>query len=609
VAAFPDLSQFKVISLDCETTGLHFKLDSVFGISMSTPSGEDYYWDIRRTPQAVEWLRDEIQHYKGTVVFANASFDVKMLSNYGISFDRIDIDDVILRASCIDEHLMSYSLDNLAKVYLNEEKDSNIYAEMAEVFGGRPTRNVQMKNISLFDPDRVAVYAKKDTRLTLDLYNFQTQEIERQEIGDITSFEKSLIKTFIGMELQGIRVNEGYAQKAMTKLEEMVVAMQKRIEMYYGETINVNSPVDIKRVMKPSYNQFTKEWEARDGTVLKSTKSGGPSIDAEALRGMKDPGAAMILEQRSLIKTKDTFLGGHVLASAIDGRVYPSINQGKTETGGTGTGRLSIQNPAMQQIPSRNKKVAEIVKQCFLPDEGHVWVDADMASFEVRVFAHLSGDSRVIEQYQEDPKTDFHRFVAELTHLPRDAQYSGQANAKQLNLSMIFNVGRGAAAEKMGMDWWWDEFVSRDGEVIRYKHPGDEAASIIEHYHTVLPGVKKLMKLASERALSRGYIFTRYGRHIRFPRGWKVYKASGLLIQATAADINKENIKIIADNLDDGRLLLNTHDSYSMSIAEDVWRDRFEKVKSLIERPILKVPLLLELSGHGENWWQAVKKG
>lgn len=606
---YPNIGRYNVIALDTETTGLHFKKDQVFGVSLSLPSGDNFYWDIRESPNTIDWLKEELKSYKGTVVFANASFDVKMLSNYGISFDSIDIDDVILRASCIDEHLMHYDLDSLSKLYLGEEKHSDIYAEMAEVFGGRATRNVQMPNLSKFRSDRVGVYAKKDTELTLKLYNFQEEEIKKQGLEKITQFEKGLIKAFIKIEMGGIRVNEGYARKAMDKLGVLVDSMQAKINEHYGEAINVNSTVDIKRVMKPKYDSFTKEWSSHDGTILKSTKGGGPSIDAEALRNMKDPGAAMILELRSLIKTKDTFLGGHVLGSVIDGRVYPKINQGKTDTGGTSTGRLSIQEPAMQQIPSRNKKIAEIVKQCFLPDEGHVWVDADMASFEVRVFADLANDSKVIEKYREDPKTDFHRFVAELTHLPRDAQYSGQANAKQLNLSMIFNVGRGAAAEKMGMEWYWDEFVSKEGEVIRYKRPGDEADSIINRYHNVLPGVKRLMKLASERALARGYIFTRYGRHIRFPKGWKVYKASGLLIQATAADINKDNIRIISENLTDGRLLLNTHDSYSMSIQEDVWESRFSNIKKLIERPILKVPLLLELSGRGNNWWQAVCKG
>ena len=325
---------------------------------------------------------------------------------------------------------------------------------------------------------------------------------------------------------------------------------------------------------------------------------------------MTDPRAKAILELRSLIKTRDTFLKGHVLGSAVNGRVYPSINQSKTETAnGTGTGRLSYQSPAMQQIPSRNKKVAAIVKPCFLPEEGEVWVDADMASFEVRVFAHLANDQVVIDQYKKDPDTDFHQFVADLTGLPRSAEYSGQANAKQLNLSMIFNSGNGAIANKMGMPWHWDEFTSKEGEHVRYRKAGDDAMRVIDHYHRTLPGVKKLADEAAFRARDRGFVFTKYGRHIRFPDKRKTYKASGLLIQATAADINKENIKLIRQALsDEGRLLLNTHDSYSMSMPRENWERNFERVRRTVERPVLRVPLVLELSGSGPNWWEAVRK-
>jgi len=321
---------------------------------------------------------------------------------------------------------------------------------------------------------------------------------------------------------------------------------------------------------------------------------------------MKHPGAAMILEQRSLIKTRDTFLKGHVLDSAVGGRVYPTINQSKVEGGGTGTGRLSIQGPAMQQIPSRNKEVAALVKPCFLPDEGHVWLDADMASFEVRVFAHLAG---IGQAYVDDPHMDFHQWVADLTGLVRNAEYGGQPNAKQLNLSMIFNSGNGAIAETMGMDWHWDQFTDKTGKLIRYKKPGKEAMAVIDTYHKKLPGVKRLAEGCKNKAIKRGYIFTKYGRHLRFPRGWKTYKASGLLIQATAADINKENIRLITDVLQPmgGHLLLNTHDSYSMSIPEDVWwKDAFEEVRRAVERPVLDVPLILDLSGHGNNWANAL---
>ncbi|RKZ79503.1 MAG: DNA polymerase I, partial [Gammaproteobacteria bacterium] len=253
------------------------------------------------------------------------------------------------------------------------------------------------------------------------------------------------------------------------------------------------------------------------------------------------------------------------------------------------------------------KRVAAIVKPCFLPEEGHVWVDADMASFEVRVFAHLAADPTVLDAYRQNPELDFHQFVADLTNLPRNASYNGEANAKQLNLAMIFNSGNGHTADMMGMPWEWSEFTTREGEHVRYQKAGPEAMEVIETYHRKLPGVRALAAGAERKAKNRGYVFTQYGRRLRFPRGWKSYKASGLLIQATSADINKENIQLTTDVLGgEGRLLLNTHDSYSMSLPEDSWRSKFNAVKRAIERPVLDVPLMLELSGTGRNWAKAL---
>ena len=167
----------------------------------------------------------------------------------------------------------------------------------------------------------------------------------------------------------------------------------------------------------------------------------------------------------------------------------------------------------MQQIPSRNKKVAAIVKPCFLPDEGQVWVDADMASFEVRVFAHLINNEEIINAYRLEPDLDLHQFVAGLTNLVRNATYSGEPNAKQLNLSMIFNSGNGAIANKMGMPWDWASFLPRGKKdipenYITYKKAGIEAERIIAKYHRRIPGVKKLADGCKRKAESRGYIYT-----------------------------------------------------------------------------------------------------
>ena len=143
---------------------------------------------------------------------------------------------------------------------------------------------------------------------------------------------------------------------------------------------------------------------------------------------------------------------------------------------------------------------------------------------------------------------------------------------------MIFNSGNGAIAEKMGMEWWWEEFTvshGRDaGKVVRYKKAGKEAERIIAMYHNQVKGVKELAKGCKKTAEERGYIYTYTGRRLRFPNGAHSYAASGKLIQATSADRNKENWSIIEDVLgNDGHLILNTHDSYSMSMPEDNWQD------------------------------------
>jgi DNA polymerase I-like protein with 3'-5' exonuclease and polymerase domains len=607
---FPNLLKYDRIALDTETTGVVQGRDKAFGVSITTPDLQDFYWDIRAQPQVVDWLNDQMAKFKGTVIGHNINFDYRMCKAAGIHLPIDQLDDTVIRAAIIDEHLMSYSLDDLAKKYLGESKDDTIYEKMAAIFGGRATRKVQMQRISEAPIDIVAPYAKRDTNLTMRLWQWQQREIEEQDLHEIHAFERSLLPTFIRATERGIRVDVNYAEQAMENLTPIIKEKQAKLDKIAGFSVNVNSSPQIRKIFEPKEEKIGGQvmWIASDGTVLNRTNSGNPSIDSEALREMKHPAASLILEIRSLLKTRDTFLGKHVIGHEVNGRVFPTINQTKGETGGTGTGRLSYQDPAMQQIPSRNKEVAAIVKPCFLPEEGQVWVDGDMNSFEVRVFAHLINNPTINEEYKRKPDTDLHEFVGQLTGLPRNASYSGQANAKQLNLSMIFNSGNGAIAEKMGMDWKWESFTTRTGEEVVYKKAGDEAIEVIERYHRRVPGVRELAEKMKIRAQNWNFIRNYKGRKLRFPRGYKAYKASGILIQSTSAELNKENWKLIEDALgDDGYLLLNTHDSYSMSMPED-WAPIWKRVKEAVETPRLRVPLLLDLNGVGSDWWQAVKK-
>jgi len=608
---FPNLHEFKTHAFDTETTGLQYLVDKVFGFSVSTPKG-DYYYDIRKTPKAINWYNDQVKNFNGTIVCHNASFDYRMSSFSGFKLPINQIDDTVIRACLIDEHLREYSLDYLCKKYLGEGKYGDIYRELADIFGGLATRNVQMPNLQHAPEHVVSPYAKMDTRRTLELYDWQTNEIKRQGIERIVEFELGLMPQFIKTEMHGIRVDLDYAEQAIKKITPKIDETQTRLNHIAERVLNVNSTPQVRDLFKP-IQLANGNWTTENGKPMPSTGAGKASVNAEFLRSMEgDERAELVLKVRSDIKTRDTFLGKHVLEHALGGRVYPTINQSKGEDGGTGTGRLSYSGPALQQIPSRRKEIAAIVKPCFLPDEGQVWVDCDMASFEVRVFADLVNNLEIINAYAQNPTMDLHQFVADITGLVRNATYSGQPNAKQLNLSMIFNSGNGAIAEKMGMEYTHESFVPRgktEADRVHYKKAGIEAMNVINEYHDRLKGIKELAEDCTETALDVGYVETYHGRRLRFPRGFKAYKASGLKIQATAADFNKDNWAKIGDILDgtEGHLLLNTHDSYGLSLPED-WRPLYGEIKkSIEEKNRCRVPLVLDWSGAGRNWWDALQ--
>lgn len=600
-----------VMAFDTETDGLVQRKNRAFGFSVAF-EGWAGYFDIREQPEALGWLADAAR-VASRLVAHNAPFDYMMLRTAGLELPIEKLDDTVTRACLINEHEREYSLDHLAKKYLKASKDDSMYERLAGQFGGRPTRNVQMRNISMAPASIVRPYAIQDAVLTRNLWAWQENEIERQGIGGqdgIIEFERSLTPTLIRMMWRGIRVDTDLADRARTAILIQRDEAQAELDALVGKPTNVNSTPQIKAIFDP-VKRADGEWYS-SGHLLGKTESGGVSIDSAILRTMEDdPRAALILRVRSLIKTADTFLAKHIIASATNGRVHPSINQTKGETAGTGTGRLSYTSPALQQIPSRNKAVASVVKPAFLPDEGHVWLDADMASQEVRVFAHLINDDKINKMFKDNIETDFHQAVADLTGMPRNASYAGEPNAKQLNLSMIFNSGNGAIADKMGMSWTWEEFNTDEGEHVRYKKAGPDAMEVINRYHEMLPGVKTLSQKASKVAGSRGYIRTYKGRRMRFPDKRYLYKASGLLIQSTAADINKETIKLLEPVLDShgAYLILNTHDSFSVSCPRDnvdaCWRDMAEAVKEKFKW--MNVPLMLELSGIGPNWWEAVR--
>lgn len=613
------------LGCDTETTGLVYPRDKAFAVSLATPNGDTMFVDFRTEAHHIPALQRDINRSRTTYVFHNAQFDVKMLKAAGLEMPLDRVDCTVVRACCINEHEGtlfpwgrpgSYMLEDLAQKYLGEGKEEP-WEELAAIFGGKPTKNAQILNLQRAPAALVRKYQDKDAILAIRLWHFQQKEILNQGLQDIIAFERHKFPTFARAAMRGVRVDQAVAERAVDKLTVVINEKQAEFEHRIGmRDFNVNSAPRVKELFQPE-RRSDGVWVSKlTGSELGTTKSGGASLSAEILNSMDDPIAKSIVEIRSYIKTRDTFLKGHVLGHMVGERVYPTINQTAGEDGGTRSGRLSYQDPAMQQIPNRNKTVAEIVKECFLPEHGQIWLSGDMNSFEVRVFAHLVSlyNNALQQVYAENPLMDFHQWVADLMGIPRNATKQGEANAKQINLSMIFNSGNGAIAHKLGLPWEWAEFEAKKRfgsgtELIRYRKAGPEAMALINQYHRQVPGVKTLADRAKMISEDRGYIKTFTGRRLRCPRGYKSYKQSGLLIQATSADYNKMMWSGIEESLAvyDGTIILNTHDSFDTSVDPATVEKAFAGMQEVASSLPSRIPLIMDLNGMGANWWQAVK--
>lgn len=598
-----------LVCIDVETTGVNWLEDKIFGVAVAwVENGQikSEYFDVRGEPEKYERLLDT--GFK-RVVNHNIKFDLHMLKNDGAKIDPNRCEDTMIRAALINEHLHSYSLDSLAKKYLGVGKVDDIYEKLAAIFGGRATRSTQMPNLHRAPPALVEPYARVDAEIALKLWLWQEDELERQQLHQVWELEKRLFPHVFRMERKGVRVDVDKANQQMEILTRAIDVNQKRLNELAGAEINPNPSSSILNLFQPKQNS-DGVWVSCDGTVLSSTPAGKPSIDSDALRAMKHPAAAMILKIRKMLKTRDTFIGGHILGHQKNGRVHPNINQTKSDgMGGTGTGRLSYTKPALQQIPSRDREIASVVRPIFLPDENMGWSYGDLDQHELRIFHHYVNNQQIIQAYRNNPDLDGHSAVAELTGLPRNAPQSGGANAKQMNLGMVFNMGGGELAAQMGMPYTV-ETVELGGEMREIKKAGPEAQAIIDRYYQMVPGVKEIAQKARSIAKSRGYVKTLKGRHIRFPGGQFTHKASGLVYQGTAGDLNKLNIINICDYLEselpEAKLLLNIHDEYSISLPFGGAEKHLREIKHIVQnRPEIRVPLRIDFSEPCSNWWDA----
>ena len=315
------------------------------------------------------------------------------------------------------------------------------------------------------------------------------------------------------------------------------------------------------------------------------------------------------MEAREFNKTHGTFLEPYLRHSAVDGRVHPHINQMRSEDGGTVTGRLSMNNPNLQQVPARHEIIGPMVRSLFLPEEGQLWATNDFSSQEPRLLVHyatlldLPGAERMASAYHNNPNTDFHQMVADMANLHRKA-------AKTIGLGLMYGMGKQKLANSLDL-------------------PLDEADKLINNFHSSVPFLKGTVNAVMKRLEhpgSSGSIRTLLGRRCRFPL-WEpvdfginkalpreqavmeygprikramTYKGLNRLIQGSAADQTKA--AMIALNKAGFRLLLQVHDEIDISV--DNLQCAQESARIMAEAVALEVPSRVDTE-IGPSWGEA----
>jgi DNA polymerase I-like protein with 3'-5' exonuclease and polymerase domains len=545
-----------------------------------------------------------------TLINHAAKFEMHFSENLGFKIPQMQC--TMVRAALIDEHEKSFSLDSLGEKHVGMGKTKGIYDELAALFGGAADRKTQMANLHRAPESLAARYALADPEIAIRLWLWQEEQIRAQDLSKIWGLERLVTPVLQKMERRGVRIDVPYIATAKGIVQDKAMQAQSALDKLIGKPTNVNSGPQLRAAFKP---------EARDGHFyignvrIDSTDGGQPSLDKEALVTLEEAGhplARHVMNVRRFLKAGQ-FLDEHILGHLCGDRVHANFNQTKTDKDmGTITGRLSCDDPALQQIPSRDKEVAAIVRAAFIPEEGHAWLCSDWAQFEFRVFGHYVNSPEINNVYSRNPDADFHKLVADLSGLPRDPPYAGGANAKQLNLGMVFGMGEGLMAQKMGLPFKVEVVKFRgESEEREIMKAGDEAKEKFELYHKAIPGVRKLLEKASSLAKSRGYVITLGGRRLRFPHGQFTHKAGGLVFQGTSADAMKQKLVELDAAGFDG-LNLSVHDEFGMSVPKEETGVYATAVRNIVtdfgpgSAIPLRIPVLASIN-FGENWWEASK--
>lgn len=571
----------KSFSIDIETTGRDALRDTIVGLALCADKGKAFYIPFVHSElqgqinwkEGISVLRNLLENKDIPKIGHNLKFDISFLKREGVNVSGI-LYDTMIASYLLNPNRPNHNLEEVAFEYLSYRKKT-----FPEIIGKRAS-------FAEVPIEEATAYASEDAALAYELKEILFHKIEDEGLMNVyRDIEMPLINVLIDMEMAGFMIDIDKFRDMSKEIERELESIQRRIYFLSGEEFNINSPKQLSKVLFQSLG-------LKPGKKTKTGFSTELSVLEELAEFHELP--REILNYRSLSKLKSTYtdvLPG--LVNPLTGRVHTSFNQTVTATG-----RLSSSEPNLQNIPVRGEW-GKRIREAFIAEHGNLIFSADYSQIELRILAHLSNDSNLIDAFLSE--TDIHsRTASELFNVDiKSVTQDMRRVAKTVNFGVVYGISPFGLSEALN--------ISRE-----------EAKRYIDNYFERHRGVKDYIENTLKKAYEEGYVRTMFGRKRPIPELKSKTSSTRQLgerlainspIQGTAADI----IKIAMINIREAikerglktKMILQVHDELVFEVPEDEAKEMSELVKEKMEGVVsLSVPLKIE-AGIGKNWAEA----
>ncbi|MCX2573521.1 DNA polymerase I [Pedobacter sandarakinus] len=571
------------ISFDTETTGTDANVAELVGLSFSIKPGVAFYIPVPADREAAQAIVDEfrvvLENEKIEKIGQNTKYDILVLKWYDVQV-KGKLFDTMLAHYLIDPDTR-HGMDVLAENYLGYSPIS-----ITKLIGAKGKNQGTMRDVAVED---VVDYAAEDADVTLQLAHIFEPKLKELNAAKLAAeIENPLVYVLADIEKEGVRIDMDTLKTYSAELEIEIRKAEQSVYDKAGVTFNLASPKQLGEVL---FDKLQLDPKA------KKTKTGQYQTGEDVLTALASKSDIVqdILDFRQLQKLKSTYVDAlPLMVNAKTGRVHTSYNQAVAATG-----RLSSNNPNLQNIPIRTERGRE-VRKAFIPrDENHILLSADYSQIELRIIAEISKEENMLDAFNKG--IDIHTATAAKVYGVGIEEVDGtqRRNAKAVNFGIIYGQSAFGLSQNLGI-------------------PRKEAADIIEQYFTQYPGIKRYMSETMNFARENGFVETimgrrRYLRDINSAnqtvRGFAERNAINAPIQGSAADM----IKIAMINIHKEMKANKLQSTMTMQVHDelvfDVLISEKEIMKAIIKDKMtnaikLTVPIIVEI-GEGENWLAA----